>query len=570
MKKFLALLIGIAVAAGSGTSVGAADIPDEQWVKSGPTATGGSWGINTADGVESPAAYLTSTKADNYDPGTGKTISVSTCSSFEESICPHNEYQYFETPLSFCANPEDFDCVADILASKEDGSKLDYKFVRHFPESNKYAFKGDKNAKLPNSGYSVVVDIPGAPHSGGSLYLINAVLAGHRFPSEKTFTVDRMYVDLKAVTFSASRQDPPRPILDVSKGSSFMSVNRAGDPKCSIQCSSTENAVAQKLPLDVKFGVHIRLNAAVSGWLNGRVSKVESRISKDANGMQNVIVTGYPVQVPIVFGWVQKSTAPQALKDLYGAMSASEVNSGNGYGKCLDPSKLADAPNGPCNPVYWESVLRFPQKNARDMKELATWLPVLEDTAIVAPTYWNINATDSNLYQNCVSDASVLLGVVTTNASSFVSGPPIFNKSEGILDYQVLAPHYLSDKSIFQGTYDLAIKSDFARCIYGFTSAPVNARVSIISADGTNQVATVVTSESNGWIHLGAYGFTFSSPTVRVKLTQESLPTPQPEVTTQAPQKSKITITCVKGKSIKKIASTNPKCPTGYKKKATK
>ena len=569
MKKFLALVIGVAFLGSSLTIVHADVIPDEQWVKTGPTAEGGSWGINTADGFEAPAAYLTSTKADNYDPNAGKTISVSTCTSFENSVCPHDEYQYFETPLSFCATATDFDCVKDVFATKDDGTKIDYKFVRNFPESNKYAFKGDRLAKLPNSGYSVVVDIPGAPHVGGSLYLINAVLAGHRFPSDKTFSVDRMYVDIKAVTFAASRQEPPRPILDVSKGSSFMSVNRAGDTNCSVQCSSTENAVAQTFPTGIKFGVHLRLNAAVSGWLNGRVSKVESSISKDEDGMQNVIVSGYPVQVPIVFGWVQKASAPQSLKDYYSAMTPREVNGGNGFGKCLDPSRPADAPNGPCDPLYWESVLRSPQKNEKDMREIATWLPVLNDTALVAPTYWNINATDSNLYQNCAKDSTQLLGIVTTNASSFVSGPPVFNKAEGILDYQVLAPHYLKDKSTFLGTYDLAIKSDFARCIYGFSSAPISAKVSIISADGTNQVATVITNENNGWIHLGAYGFTFSSPTVRVKLSQEApTPAPNPKVTKVAAPLKKFTIVCARGKAIKKVTGTNPKCPTSYKKKA--
>jgi hypothetical protein len=197
------------------------------------------------------------------------------------------------------------------------------------------------------------------------------------------------------------------------------------------------------------------------------------------------------------------------------------------------------------------------------MRELATWLPVLKDTAVAAPTYWNINSTDSNLYQECAKDSTQLLGIVTTNASSFVSGPPTFDKAQGILDYQVLAPHYLKDQTTFLGTYDLAIKSDFARCIYGFTNAPISASVSIISADGTNQVATVVTNERDGWIYLGAYGFTFSSPTVRVKLAQQIAPS---QVSPIMPIKK--SITCVKGKTAKKVTAVNPKCPTGFKKRA--
>jgi secreted trypsin-like serine protease len=43
-------------------------------------------------------------------------------------------------------------------------------------------------------------------------------------------------------------------------------------------------------------------------------------------------------------------------------------------------------------------------------------------------------------------------------------------------------------------------------------------------------------------------------------------PTAKPVATTKAPQK-KTTITCVKGKTTKKITAVSPKCPTGYKKK---
>ena len=67
-----------------------------------------------------------------------------------------------------------------------------------------------------------------------------------------------------------------------------------------------------------------------------------------------------------------------------------------------------------------------------------------------------------------------------------------------------------------------------------------------------------IVNEKNGWLTLGAYGFTFSTPTVRVKLTQEVV---KPVVL------KKTTITCVKGKIVKKVTATNPLCPKGYKKK---
>jgi hypothetical protein len=41
----------------------------------------------------------------------------------------------------------------------------------------------------------------------------------------------------------------------------------------------------------------------------------------------------------------------------------------------------------------------------------------------------------------------------------------------------------------------------------------------------------------------------------------------QPLSTVKASAVKKVTITCVKGKEIKKVTAVNPKCPIGYKKK---
>jgi hypothetical protein len=154
-----------------------------------------------------------------------------------------------------------------------------------------------------------------------------------------------------------------------------------------------------------------------------------------------------------------------------------------------------------------------------------------------------------------LKDKSQLNGIVSTNSNFFISGPPVFNSTEASLDYKVASPHFLPNGDVFKGTYNLVIKSSVARCLYGFTAAPVSAKVSVVSADGSSQVATTVLGERNGWLRLSAAGFTFSSPTVRVKLTQ----------TKSAPKKS--SITCIKGKTSKKVTGVKPQCPTGYRKK---
>jgi hypothetical protein len=100
------------------------------------------------------------------------------------------------------------------------------------------------------------------------------------------------------------------------------------------------------------------------------------------------------------------------------------------------------------------------------------------------------------------------------------------------------------------------MRSDTARCLYGFSKAPVSATISVTGSNGETKTATTVVSEKNGWLKMAAYGFTFSSPTISVKLTQAGAATAK-----------KTTITCVKGKLTKKVTAVNATCPAGYKKK---
>ena len=97
-------------------------------------------------------------------------------------------------------------------------------------------------------------------------------------------------------------------------------------------------------------------------------------------------------------------------------------------------------------------------------------------------------------------------------------------------------------------------------------------------------MATESVKEEGGWLRLKAHGFTFSSPTLKIKLTQNAPSAPtqsaQPakseSTNSSTPEKSasaapapakKISITCVKGKVVRKVIGVAPKCPAGFKKK---
>jgi len=95
------------------------------------------------------------------------------------------------------------------------------------------------------------------------------------------------------------------------------------------------------------------------------------------------------------------------------------------------------------------------------------------------------------------------------------------------------------------------------------------AKVEVSYQDGTTKIATVSAKydSKNDWINLRAYGFTYSSPSLAVsfKGPEQAVKQPVQATKTVAPKKS--TITCVKGKTSKKVTGAPPKCPTGFKKK---
>jgi hypothetical protein len=144
-----------------------------------------------------------------------------------------------------------------------------------------------------------------------------------------------------------------------------------------------------------------------------------------------------------------------------------------------------------------------------------------KDTAIATTGHWSFSTLGLAKNTNkCFTNTAQVIGVVTTNATALASGTPEFAK--GTLDYKVAGLHYAPDgKSLNLGMYDLILRSDVARCLYGFTKAPISAKIAVISDSGEKKIATTLVSEKNGWIKMAAYGFTFSSPTIKVQITQK-------------------------------------------------
>lgn len=503
----------------------------------------------------------------------GETMAVTdlvACKSYGSINCGDSDMMFYKTSFGYCTPALVADCVANVKIKDSKGIEHSGEFVREFPGEQKYLYSGNQAANLPAGGSNFLMRFKDAPHSKGDLYLIAANINGDKQPGQSKFYITDFRVGIFAVTILQGNYGIPHPIWDSGQTNLTTTVGihsfsrlpndfSTGKSAPCAQVSKTECAIAWPLPLDYSFSLSLKLQTKITGWIHGRISEINADLSSDSSGLSTLQVEGKPVVVPTVFTWFKNSEVPASVRDFY-ANDPRRDTSGTGFGgRAWSPSQILKDYIG-----YTENYF----------KEAMAWFDAIGDKSPIAATQWSFRSIEGgSLDQRCYKDTSSILGLVTTNSTMFIANPPTFNKADQTLDYKVSSPHFLPDGSVFKGIYNLVMRSEFARCLYGYSQAPVSATVSILSSDGTNQVATTTLAEKNGWLYLSANGFTFSSPTLKVKLVQQKpagvikptdgvKPAPAP-----AKLAKKVTISCVKGKNVKKVTAINPKCPAGYKKK---
>jgi hypothetical protein len=162
--------------------------------------------------------------------------------------------------------------------------------------------------------------------------------------------------------------------------------------------------------------------------------------------------------------------------------------------------------------------------------------------------------------KKAMSAAPSFSGVISTNATVFVQGPPKLD-SGGNLDFQVAATALKENGEVNFGTYNLSIANEVAKCIWGSSSLGIGASISVVTEDGVKQVVATSIGSSEGQLNFSASGFHYSTNKISVNLGQQ-------RVSPVKPNPKEFTIKCVKGIVTKKVTGTKPKCPAGYKKVA--
>ena len=195
------------------------------------------------------------------------------------------------------------------------------------------------------------------------------------------------------------------------------------------------------------------------------------------------------------------------------------------------------------------------------------------------PGLWIHSTRDSSVFLLKECRQTPFLSV-TTNA--IYQEVPKWNPETESIDLKLFASHLKVNGSLNRGFYELRISESLAKCFWGINVSSKTRASVTISYPGSDQeaaVETVVTEFKDGVFQVRATNFTFSSPTIKAKILQQISNSDSstsdigtrfgqnPQPTSKKFSNLKKTITCVKGKTTKKVTAVSPKCPAGYKKK---
>ncbi|MCX6447915.1 MAG: hypothetical protein NTV18_02090 [Actinobacteria bacterium] len=424
--------------------------------------------------------------------------------------------------LTICSEQANNDCIESIEISRDGGNFRKLVFERDMPrvaglDKDGKEFPADASMNLPRgSAASIWADVIDGQISDLK-YLVSYQYSMYYESAEKKFILQNVQLGI-------------RPFKVVG-----------GNQWSSLYFTATESGVLYDFPENVQMRAVIHMSKSAAGWFKARLMNPDISISSLNSLNSRVEITGAPVRVP-AFAYQRDLNNLSTDEKKYTGALKGVISVEPGAREIFDYIEMARK--------------------------------VVNDVAEFSNTYWTLTSTPWDNRNPCLQDSTRVLGIVSTNAIGYEGASPEFK--DGFLNYRVTGIHFGPDgKTPNLGTYDLLLRSDAARCLYRFSEAPISATVSISGSDGSQNVATTVVSEKDGWLKMKAAGFTFSEKNIKVKLIQEkaagveapksALPAERLPIVKKTDKKQ--TITCVKGKVTKKVTSTAPVCPSGFKKR---
>lgn len=443
-------------------------------------------------------------------------------------------------------------CISN-LSLEENGALRELAFDRELPS---FTWQEDSSSGLPKSGAAQLWIDP--KNSDASFRYL--VIAGGQFAMDKNNLTIPVKKKFNLLSFQSSviptriyQGDFVPGGITTSADSSKKSWSQqipTQKPKISSDfnwaniCAwidKGECGYRVEFPEDSRPSLSMRIPNSVGGFLTGRLASPQVTVSSLGKHYSDIRVSAKPVLVPLLHVIVLTKDATEAIKN----------EARDNY--CPDGSCLKGIVGGITSSSYFDYAYgRF-----------SIYEKYFNGKATLMQPVWSVRSQPTT-FNSCELGDNIFHGMVTSNASIYSGGPPSY--VDGELSFQMAGVRKDVNGVDFLGSYDLLLAQSFVECLYKVRSGQAQATVSITAATGGDIVTTTKVAAINGWYKIAAEGFKFPAPAIKVKLTDSQ--NSKKSVTSDVkPGLQKRTISCVKGRAIKKVTGVAPKCPIGFKKK---
>jgi hypothetical protein len=411
-----------------------------------------------------------------------------TCSTVEDPECALTvegyDLIYYNSVIGNCAATPEAMCVKEFLLIDESGNTIATGTPTKRIHQKSTGWKSTFDAKT-NTGF------PGSDEPW--IWTLNGV----------------EYIHLGLLESGYRKQNGAwAPNADKNLRFSFYPIKTKVDPKIKdgsteMGCIATDEGICYqrvRFKENLRFKVTVRVPNNITGWLNGRLDKPIAYTTAYNDNYTDLTVEAAPLQEIISSQWVPFTSEVENYLKLAGR-----------YNDLLPGAKNYDVP--PIDPDSARALDNYLDFERRG---------VIKDVATTVEQSWRLQTTTSDAQRfasNC-SKSNKIEGIVTSNAAVYEPGSPAFDSDQGALTYKVAAPHFKPDgKTENIGRYAFTMREDLIKCVYGLDKLPAYAQVEITyGSDGTDKISSVVLGTRNQWVHLAADNFTYSAPTLKVKL----------------------------------------------------
>lgn len=497
------------------------------------------------------------------------------CASLTDPTCKDLQYFHYYSILQPCKDAHDLDCIEEFYGRNVSTGKLEVGTIdSSFPAIPPNPFSANSDYKIPQGGTSTIYKLSSPTNPKETKKYLVSITSSGFLQRTSTGFVDHVE-NMQNTKFTSSiapvvinQRAGARP----SNGNITKESNGRVDVTYQVNpgggdCFATDFGLCAMqigFEKELALGIRLRLSRELRTWFHGRMSEPAVSYSV-SNGVTHFQIEGLPVETPIVGGWVTRSRiastdfpaiSPTQPLGYSSGPSSSDIEGLNAWMKYLNSQSLTV-----------QSQWTFRELSTRELNNLSTNL------------FGNNVNQNSQAGTKCLKETRSFAGIVSSNATAFASGPPVYSPNDDSFDYKVSSPRTNIDGTKNRGAYDLHISKSFMECIYQHSVAPNSATVSIIYETQDPVISVVTVKKEQDLYHLSVKGFSYDSPvTLKVRFQEaeqiENSPSPSPSTSmTPTPALSKGTvkmktaITCTKGKTLKRITSLNPKCPSGFKKR---